>query len=415
MGLEGTLRDFSMTDLVQMLGIQRKTGMLRVEASEDRILVSFDAGQIVSADSEASSLDERVGNLLVRSGRLAPAELLRALEGRKETQASLGSLLLRDAYVSIDDLREAVRLQVQRIVLPAFRWSEGKFRFNPGAVATHDGPVLALPADVILMESTQILDEGPRLESKIPSRDLVIHRAPGVENLRLVVRSDEAGEGAVLVSRREAETWKWIDGRRRVADILERAFLSDLDVYRGLSDLLDRNLISVEHVQPRLGSGRQQRQPWMSARAIGLWLIFLLLAASAWVEVPRGAWNVLLRPRGERREVANILGSVSLARQASIERAVRVYYDATGQYPKSLEDLLKARVLDPRISHDPYGYPYRYILRSEDGKFSLYGHDWKGGIDVNLSLERSLAPVSEAGSSRKKKPAELKPGIEVIQ
>ncbi|HEV8117641.1 MAG TPA: DUF4388 domain-containing protein, partial [Thermoanaerobaculia bacterium] len=178
MGLEGTLRDFSMTDLVQMLGIQRKTGMLRVEASEDRILVSFDAGQIVSADSEASSLDERVGNLLVRSGRLAPAELLRALEGRKETQASLGSLLLRDAYVSIDDLREAVRLQVQRIVLPAFRWSEGKFRFNPGAVATHDGPVLALPADVILMESTQILDEGPRLESKIPSRDLVIHRAP---------------------------------------------------------------------------------------------------------------------------------------------------------------------------------------------------------------------------------------------
>jgi hypothetical protein len=208
MGLEGTLRDFSMTDLVQMLGLQRKTGMLSVEGTEDRILISFDAGQIVSADSEASSLDERVGNLLVRSGRLAPAELLRALESRKETQASLGSLLLRDRFVSIEDLREAVRLQVHRILLPAFQWKEGKFRFNPGAVATHDGPHLAVPTEAVLMESAQILEEWPRLESRIPSRDAVIRRAPGVENLSLVVHAEEAGEGALLVSLREAETWK---------------------------------------------------------------------------------------------------------------------------------------------------------------------------------------------------------------
>ena len=414
MGLEGTLRDFSMTDLVQVLGLHRKTGMLSVEGTEDRILVSFDAGQIVSADSEASSLDERVGNLLVRSGRLAPAELLRALEGRKETQASLGSLLLRDRFVSIEDLREAVRLQVHRILLPAFRWNDGKFRFNPGAVVTHDGPLLALPADAVLMESVQILDEWPRLERKIPSRDVVIHRAPGVENLRLVLRSEDAGDGALLVSAREAETWKWVDGRRRVADILERAFLSDLEVYRGLSDLLGRSLIQIEHAQAGSPAEREARQPWMSARAVGLWLIFFLLAASAWLEVPRSSWNVLLRPRGERREVSDVLGSVSLARLVSIERAVRVFYDATGQYPKSLEDLLNARVLDPRVVRDPYGYPYRYILRSEDGKFSLYGRDWKGGIDVNLSLDRSLAPVAEASQAGKKKPAE-KPGVEVIR
>src|SRR5262249_12483836 len=236
----------------------------------------------------------------------------------------------------------------------------------------------------------------------------------GVESLRLVIHSEEAGEGALLVSGREAETWKWVDGRRRVADILERAFLSDLEVYRGVADLLDRSLILVEHVQPAFASQREARQPWMSARAIGLWLIFLLLAASAWLEVPRSSWNLLLRPRGERREVAEILSSVSLARLASIERAVRVYYDASGQYPTSLEDLLKATVPDPKVSRDPYGYPYRYILRSEDGKFALYGRDWKGGIDVNLSLERSLAPVSEDGSQRKKT-ADLKPGVEVIQ
>ena len=415
MGLEGTLRDFSVTDIVQVLGLQKKTGMLTVEGIEDRIFVSFDAGQIVSADSEASSLDERVGNLLVRSGRLAPAELLRALEIRKETQASLGSLLLRDRFVSIEDLREAFRLQVHRIVVPAFRWKEGKFRFNPGAVATHDGPLLALPTDAVLMESVQILDEWPRLEQKVPSRDLVIHRAPGVENLRLVAGSEQAGDGSLLVSRREAETWKWVDGRRRVADILERAFLSDLEVYRGLADLLDRNLIGAESVQPDSRADRAAREPAISARAAGLWLLVLLLAASAWLEVPRSSWNVLLRPRGERRETSRFLSSVSLARLASIERAVRVYYDATGQYPRSLEDLLNARVLDPKVARDPYGNPYRYILRSEDGKFGLYGRNPRGGIDLNLSFERSLAPVSESAPGGKTKPVERKPGVEIIQ
>ncbi|HKF45383.1 MAG TPA: DUF4388 domain-containing protein [Thermoanaerobaculia bacterium] len=415
MGLEGTLRDFSVTDLVQMLGLQRKTGMLSVEGAEDRILVSFEAGQIVSADSEASSLDERVGNLLVRSGRLAPAELLRALEDRKTTQSSLGSLLLRDRYVSVEDLREAFRLQIHRIVLPACRWKEGKFRFNPGAVATNDGPLLALPVDAVLMESVQVLDEWPRLEQKVPSRDLVMHRAPGVENLHLVVQADQAGEGSLLVSRREAETWKWVDGRRRVSDILERAFLSDLEVYLALADLLDRNLIMAEYAQPGAGAPRAAREPAVSARAAGLWLIVLLLGASALLEVPRSSWNVLWRPRGERRETSRFLGSVSLARLASIERAVRVYYDATGQYPRSLEDLLNVRVLDPRVSSDPYGNPYRYILRSEDGKFSLYGRNARGGIDLDLSLERSLAPVSESGTASKSKPVERKPGVEIIQ
>ena len=414
MGLEGTLRDFSVTDLVQVLGLQRKTGMLSVEGTEDRILVSFDGGQIVSADSEASSLDERVGNLLVRSGRLAPAELLRVLESRKTTQASLGSLLLRDGFVSVEDLREAFRLQVSRIVLPAFRWKEGKFRFNAGAVATHDGPLLSLPTDAVLMESVQTLDEGPRLEQKIPSRDLVIHRAPGLENLRLVVQADQAGEGALLVSRREAEAWKWLDGRRKVSDVLERAFLSDLEAYRALSDLLDRNLIVAERVQAR-AADRAGAQPGLSARALGLWLIVVLLGASAWLEVPRSSWNVLLRPRGERRETSRFLSSVSLARLGSIERAVRVYYDATGQYPRSLDDLLNARVLDPKVSRDPYGNPYRYILRSEDGKFSLYGRNARGGIDLDLSFERSLAPVSQSSASEKARPVERKPGVEIIQ
>ena len=79
----------------------------------------------------------------------------------------------------------------------------------------------------------------------------------------------------------------------------------------------------------------------------------------------------------------------------AVERAVRIYYDSTGRYPRSLEDLIVAGILPEDALRDPYGRFYRYILRAEDGKFGLYGHNARGQIDLDLSLERSLAPVSE--------------------
>ena len=83
--------------------------------------------------------------------------------------------------------------------------------------------------------------------------------------------------------------------------------------------------------------------------------------------------------------------------------------------PRSLEDLLSARVLSPPASVDPYGRPYRYILRSEDGKFSLYGRNARGGIDLDLSFDRALAPVSELQRAPRAQQPARSPDVHVIQ
>ncbi len=397
MGLEGTLAAFSVTDIFQALSMQKKTGTLTVESREDTIKISFLGGQIVSADSASRGLEESIGTLLVRSGRLAAEDLLRVRETQKETRRRLDLLLDRQKLVSSEILREALRLQIGRIVFAAFRCTEGRFRFRPEGVLEQDAALLfPIPADSLLMEAVQFLDEWPKLEKKVSSPDMVYRRTPGLENLRLVLSADETGEGALLVSRREAEVWSWIDGRRRVEEILERAFLSDLDAYRALADLQDRNLIVQERLQAPAGTQPDARDSWISARAIGLWALFLLIAALAVREVPGNPWNLFLHPPGERREAADLLKAVSLGRLGSIERALRVYYDSSGRYPKRVEDLLAAGVLAREAITDPYGRTYRYILRSEDGKFSLYGRNAQGNIDLDLSFERSLAPVSES-------------------
>ena len=51
MALKGTLRDFSLADIFQLIGIQRKTGVLTLKSDKDVVTVSFVDGNVVAADS----------------------------------------------------------------------------------------------------------------------------------------------------------------------------------------------------------------------------------------------------------------------------------------------------------------------------------------------------------------------------
>ncbi len=418
MGLEGTLRVFSLNDIFQVLGLQRKSGVLTVEGEDDTVTISFLGGQVVAAESASRRLDNRIGHLLVRSGRVSEEQLTQTLQTQGETQQRLGFLLIRDRLVTPADLREALRLQILRIVFNAFRWTDGRFSFTQEGPIDYDADHMSpVPTESILMEAAQMFDEWPMLERKIPSREIVFRRAPGVEDLRLVVPPEPPSEGSLVVSRTEAESWKWVDGSRSVAEIQEHAFLSEFDVYKGLAELLGRSLL----VEGRIAAAPQPLPAAPSpagfpGRAAALWAVAALLIGLGFFLVPRNPWNLFVRPRGERREAAEFLKSVSLERLAAIERAVRVFYDSSGQYPRKLEDLVMTGILDESGVYDPYGRKYRYILRSDDGKFGLYGRNSLGEIDLDLSFDRSLAPVAEIHPAGVKTRAqERRPGVQVIE
>ena len=107
-----------------------------------------------------------------------------------------------------------------------------------------------------------------------------------------------------------------------------------------------------------------------------LWAALVVLAALSVYLIPRNPANVLLRPPGgDPRDGRSAARPISLNRAVSIERAVRIFYDSSGRYPRSLEDLVVAGILEEDALRDPYGRFYRYILRAEDGKFGLYGRN----------------------------------------
>jgi uncharacterized protein DUF4388 len=413
--LDGNLRVFSVTEIFQMLGMQRKSGILTVEGPKDTITIGFFNGRVVSADSVLRPLENRLGSLLVKAGLLSEEGLSRALEEQKNRPERLGRLLLGLKLVQVEDLREALRIQVHRIVFAAFGWTEGRFQFSPQAVVEQDADLFSpLATESILLEAARTFDELPAAEQKFLSNDIVFRRAADAFALRLVT-GESSEEGTLTVSKREAETWKWIDGRRSVNDILERAFLSDLDALKGISDLLDRGLIEEGAVRESPLVAVEAPRTGFSMASVGRWLPLLVVAALSFALVPRNRANLLLRSPTQKPPVRDLYQATSLARLQTVGRAIRVYYGSTGRYPKTLMDLVVGQVLEEDALRDPYGRFYRYILRAEDGKFALYGRNPAGGIDLDLVHEGQLAPVSEGRPARLAPAAGRAPGVKVVR
>src|ERR1035437_2218908 len=90
MALEGTLRDFSLADILQLISLQHKTGLLTVRGSADTVTLGFLDGMMVSAESSAQRLDTRLGTVLVKTRRLTAGARARPREGGAEVWGGVG-------------------------------------------------------------------------------------------------------------------------------------------------------------------------------------------------------------------------------------------------------------------------------------------------------------------------------------
>src|SRR5687768_17717171 len=194
MALEGTLRDFSLADIFQLIGLQRKTGVLTLRSKDDTVTVTFLDGKVVGADSLNRRLETRLGTVLMKTGTLTQDQLNRALEIQRETLQRLGFILTHYGIISADALKNAIQLQILQIIYRLFRWKDGDYHFSQETTIEYDRDnVTPITAESILMEGARMIDEWPIIEKRIRSYGMVFRKKPTEQEL-VVVGSDEADE-----------------------------------------------------------------------------------------------------------------------------------------------------------------------------------------------------------------------------
>src|SRR4030081_2624903 len=100
MALSGTLKDFGIADILQLIGHQTKTGRLTLKSGGEEVEVFFVEGNVVFATEKARKSPNLLGNLLLRAELLSKEQLEEALAVQQRTLKRLGDILIENQMVT---------------------------------------------------------------------------------------------------------------------------------------------------------------------------------------------------------------------------------------------------------------------------------------------------------------------------
>ena len=161
MALTGTLKDFGIADILQLIGQQGKTGILHLKNKDQSVHIHFAEGNVVKAESASRDRRELLGAMMVRAGLLTQEQLDRALEIQKRTLRRLGDILVAEGYVSRPTFREMYQLQTTETLYRLFQWKDGTYEFEQQEVDFDADAIEPIRSENVLMEGFRMVDEWP--------------------------------------------------------------------------------------------------------------------------------------------------------------------------------------------------------------------------------------------------------------
>jgi hypothetical protein len=408
MALTGTLKDFGIAEILQLIGQQAKSGVLHLKSRQDEIHILMAHGNVVSAEYAGRKAREKLGNLMVRAGLLTQGQLDLALDTQKRTMRRLGDILVGLKAVSKEDLREMTALQTTETVYKLFHWKSGTYEFEPGDVEWDRETVAPLRAEWLLMEGFRQVDEWPMIRRKITSlamtferlRDLDAGRAAkaaartrtgerppdglDIQEVDAAFDQLEAGEPpgelepAGGLGRHELRAYQLAVPGRTVEQIVDLSRLGEFETCKALLNLVNMGVlrpVAPSRRGPKVGLSGDvrdlaQRLEQGAARVLATVAIAAALAGLAWYVNQRGlAWEDPHRGRTFRDNGAQrFLARYSIAR---ISGALEVYHLERGEYPPDLGSLVEAGLVSTRDLSYPWSQGY-YYRRKPDGSFALF-------------------------------------------
>lgn len=341
MALEGSIKEFGLADILQLIYYQRKTGALVLTSTQDKVKLLFRDGNIVLAESKKRGIDSRVGRMLVKKGIVKSRDLRNAMEEQKKTNAKIGTILLKKGLASKEHLQEVLSFQITDTVFQLFSWKKGRYEFTPQGVPIDKHIALSLDTQHLLMEGLRLLDEWSLFEGKI-SMDSVF---------------EKTGKTDVELTPDEKDTLKFVDGQADVGTVAGLSGIDSFQASKTLLGLLEKGLIAQKKFDQA-----EPAEPPAAPKPVRLGFLATAAVAVAFVVAIFTYLNT-----GYHLDEFRV--SEDMDRLRFLIEA-RIYQE--GDYPRSLEKT------------DPWGNPYLYTVTDNGFILKSTGPDGVPGTEDDV-------------------------------
>ncbi|MBI5186853.1 MAG: DUF4388 domain-containing protein [Nitrospinae bacterium] len=358
MSFKGSLQSFSFTNILQMISLEKKTGLLQVEHGETSISVAFREGQVIFAERKGSKDLDRLKYTLA-GNKLAPKEVVvRAIKEFNSTMEPIWTVFSR--YASKEVLTEMLERQVKDCLFLALQWETGSYQFDiTDALNVPQEVGVSLGIDTILMEGCRIADEWRVLAKTFPPGDAVVKKAEGP------IKVNTENEKLVLSYLKESVPMETLVNASR---------LGEFETSEAINSLLKRGALQVS--AGKKGRKKEKASPLVLLKRVAGMLVpaLALLAAVAGVIAQSG--RTVDSIQNQLKEMDAVHKAAAGSRLDLIFSRLQLYTSLYGEYPQSLNQLVQTGVLDEKDVHDPWGNPIQYFIKGS--RFFLYSTGRKG-------------------------------------
>ncbi len=348
MALEGSLSDFGLPDILQLIYFQRKTGVLTLEGKMDRVRLLFIEGNVASAESKRRMEDNRLGKILLKKGFIKEPDLKAALEEHRRTGNKLGNILVSRELVQKEAIKDILKSQITETVIQIFGWKQGTYEFSTQGVPQDKEFSFSLDTQHLLMEGLRIVDEWSLIKGKLTLDTVFMKKVESPSNL----------------TEDEKEIFNHVDGENDVSTIIDISSKDNFEVSKTLVSLLEKGAIQTIEaapVAPMEASAEVKKQI--------AFLNYLPLAAVIFSLII--SFSILIFTQG------NVLKEFKASQQVEDLRfSIETYRLEHAAYPQTLEVLSD--------SADPWGRKYIYRVSENSFFLSSAGADGREGTGDDI-------------------------------
>lgn len=241
MALKGNLKEFSLTQLLNLISLSNKTGTLIVEGRSEAARVFFREGKLAYA--QFGQEDNSLASILHKTNRLSSAQYQGIKEKTREMgDKELGLLLINANYFSQQDILASLQSYFTEILNRLFTWMEGIFQFESNLTPPDDRITVKVGLENIILEGSRQLKEWEYLQDEIPSLEMAIKfvERPGT-NLR-----------NIHLTKEEWKVISFVNPKNTMRQIANANHLSEFEIRRIVYSLLQAGLIEI--IRPASGT-----------------------------------------------------------------------------------------------------------------------------------------------------------------
>ncbi|WP_437334485.1 DUF4388 domain-containing protein [Sorangium sp. So ce394] len=230
--MSGDVSAIPLAEILQLLQMQRQTGVLRVTTNRASVTISLRQGLIDLVQARNSSDEFKLGRYFIERG-LVTRERLEALLRMKAPQTLLGQVLVEAGVATNDDLIAVLERQSSELIYEVLRWPYGRFSFTREPFRPEvEQARLGLAVSALVLEGFRRVDEWRLMEGTINFDQVVV-----VDQVAL------DGVGSGKLTRIEELVLGAVNGSRTVNEVIKESAVGSFDAIKTIYQFLQSRVL----------------------------------------------------------------------------------------------------------------------------------------------------------------------------